>query len=107
MIHVPERNLGEAEGDSSDPAAPAKKRTRRGSRGGKNRRKKPVGEGGALAVAPLEAEEQSVNGAEPEVAARARARARGRSRAGSEPVAEGGDDDWGYTPMSEWGMDER
>ena len=67
VIHVPERNLGEADTDASDPSAPPKKRTRRGSRGGKNRRKKPVGEGAALAVAPLEAEEQSVNGAEPEV----------------------------------------
>jgi ribonuclease G len=106
VIHLPERDLGEADGDD-DGAAPAtpKKRTRRGSRGGKNRRKKPVAAGAAegaaavaegtveeaapLEVAPLEAAEPSANGAEPE-----------------EPEGKP-EDDWGYTPMSEWGMDER
>jgi ribonuclease G len=112
VIHMPERDLGEADGDDgATPAAP-KKRTRRGSRGGKNRRKKPVVAGGVegasveegtveegsveegapLEVAPLEAAEPSANGAEPESA--------------PEPEAKP-EDDWGYTPMSEWGMDER
>jgi ribonuclease G len=114
VIHLPERDLGEADGDD-DGATPAtpKKRTRRGSRGGKNRRKKPVAagaaegattvvegpveEGAPLEVAPLEAFEPSANGAEPESAPEPKA---------EEPEAKP-EDDWGYTPMSEWGMDER
>jgi ribonuclease G len=114
VIHLPERDLGEADSDDDD-AAPAtpKKRTRRGSRGGKNRRKKPVAagaaegattvvegtveEGAPLEVAPLEAAEPSANGAEPESASEPEAH---------KPAADP-EDDWGYTPMSEWGMDER
>jgi predicted RNA-binding protein with TRAM domain len=46
-IHVPSPDLGkdgeaEASADGEQPAAPKKKRTRRGSRGGRNRRKKPA-----------------------------------------------------------------
>ena len=46
-IHVPSPDLGkdgdaEASTDGEQPAAPKKKRTRRGSRGGRNRRKKPA-----------------------------------------------------------------
>jgi len=83
VIHVPDRELGE-DGEAGEPA---KKKTRRGSRGGRNRKKKTAagstsGNGGAVAVedepAPAEAEEPSQNG---------------------EP-------DWGYTPMSQWGLDE-
>jgi ribonuclease G len=62
--------------EDGDGAAPAKKRTRRGSRGGRNRKKKTA----AVAAPPVE--EQSENGA-------------------SAP-----DENWEYTPMSEWGMDE-
>jgi ribonuclease G len=104
VIHVPERSLGEGESDDADPSAPAKKRTRRGSRGGKNRRKKPVGEGAALAVAPLETESPSVNGADPEEPVLER---EPEPEPEPAPAAKGEDDDWGYTPMSEWGMDER
>ena len=106
VIHLPERDLGEAEGDDDGeaPAAP-KKRTRRGSRGGKNRRKKPVGEAAAVGVATLEAtDEPSANGAEPEALDEPPATPEEAPErdAGAEPA-----DGWGYTPMSEWGMDER
>ncbi|HEX3807446.1 MAG TPA: Rne/Rng family ribonuclease, partial [Gaiellaceae bacterium] len=43
VIHLPDRELGAEE--NGDGTAPPKKRTRRGSRGGKNRRKKPAGAG--------------------------------------------------------------
>ena len=80
VIHVPDRALGGDEGDG--PASP-RKRTRRGTRGGRNRKKKPVADGATNAVeAPAE-----VAAAEPE------------------PAAANGDDNWGYTPMSEWGLD--
>jgi ribonuclease G len=47
-IHVPDPGLGQEEGEETagdgenGPAAPVKKKTRRGSRGGRNRRKKPA-----------------------------------------------------------------
>ena len=57
VIHVPDRALdGAGEGDDGDGAAPVRKKTRRGSRGGKNRRKKPAGAAGA-AVATAEPED--------------------------------------------------
>jgi ribonuclease G len=73
-IHVPADDLG-----SDNGAAPAKKKTRRGSRGGKNRRKKPAGTAPAV----------SENGAEPE----------------PEVVIETPEerDPNRYVPMSEWG----
>ena len=79
-IHVPAEDLG-TEGNG---AAPAKKKTRRGSRGGKNRRKKPAG------TAPPVSE----NGTEPEPA--------------TEPEPERPEepeerDPNRYVPMSEWG----
>jgi ribonuclease E len=81
VIHVPDRELT---GDEDvDGAAAAKKRTRRGSRGGRNRRKKTETAAGATATVEAEAPP-------PEEEA---------------PVAPDGD--WGYTPMSEWGLDER
>ncbi len=74
VIHLPDRELTDEGGGA---LTPAKKRTRRGSRGGKNRRKKT-----ATATATVEA---------PEVET-------------TEGPAENGD--WGYTPMSEWGLDD-
>jgi ribonuclease G len=82
VIHVPDRELTDEDGESPTPA---KKRTRRGSRGGRNRRKKPAG------VATVEAELTETD------------------TAPAEPSANGDGDpdrDWGYTPMSEWGLDE-
>src|SRR5581483_5396408 len=63
VIHVPDRELTD---DDAEPATPTKKRTRRGSRGGRNRRKKTaaVGADGATATATAEAEPEP--GPEPE-----------------------------------------
>ncbi len=81
VIHVPDRALG-ADGDGDGPAAP-RKRTRRGTRGGRNRKKKPAADGATAAVeAP-----DDVSAVE------------------AAPGAANGDDNWGYTPMSEWGLD--
>jgi hypothetical protein len=80
VIHLPDRELTDE--DDAAPSA-AKKRTRRGSRGGKNRRKKT-----ATATATAEAPETEA----PEAA-----------EASEEPSENG---DWGYTPMSQWGMDD-
>jgi ribonuclease G len=79
VIHLPDRELTDEDGEAPTPT---KKRTRRGSRGGRNRRKK-TGTAAAVAEAP-EAE-----ASEPET---------------PEQPSENGD--WGYTPMSEWGMDD-
>ncbi len=78
VIHLPDRELTDDE-ETDGPAA-AKKRTRRGSRGGRSRRKKTATTG----TATVEAE--ALAAAEP-----------------GEPSANG---DWGYTPMSEWGLDD-
>ena len=84
VIHVPDRSLGAepaAEANGDEPAAPTRKKTRRGSRGGRNRKKQttavaaPADQNGAEAPAP-----------EPELEQE------------SAP-------DWEYTPMSEWGDD--
>jgi ribonuclease G len=79
VIHVPDRALGEPSEDGAGPA-PAKKRTRRGSRGGRNRRKKTAATTGAAVEAPP-------------------------AEAPAEELADDGGD-WGYTPMSEWDLDE-
>jgi len=71
-IHLPAEDLGE------NGAAPVKKKTRRGSRGGKNRRKRTAA---------------AVNGNEPA----------GQAEPVADPPAEQPDEDWGYVPMSEWG----
>ncbi len=105
MIHVPERDLGETGSENGDAPPAPKKRTRRGSRGGKNRRKKPVvAEGAALEVAPLATDEPSANGAEPEAVDEPETEPDLEPAPDDEPESA---DDWGYTPMSEWGMDER
>ncbi len=91
VIHLPERDLGsESDGEPDDGAASPtpRKRTRRGSRGGRGRKKKTAAATGAALVteAPAPVEEA----VEP----------------APEPGANGSDGDWGYTPMSEWGMDD-
>jgi ribonuclease G len=112
VIHVPDRELGTEE-NGDGPATPAKKRTRRGSRGGRNRKKKPVAVGAEangtepdeledLEAAPeLEAEPEPAS-EEPEIAAEP------EPEAEPKPEPESAEDgDWGYTPMSEWGLDEK
>ena len=83
-IHVPDSDLGEegaAESeqtpsqDGAGPSPAAKKRARRGSRGGRGRKKKAPAAGG---TAPEESAEQ--------------------------PEANG-DGNWEYVPMSEWETD--
>jgi ribonuclease G len=107
VIHVPDRALeGAADGDDGEGAAPVRKKTRRGSRGGKNRRKKPVGAGGAaVATAEPEAADGTEDVSDAEVSD-------AEVSDMPEPVvpepesSENGDGDWGYTPMSQWGLDE-
>ena len=69
--------------NGAEPSVPAKKKTRRGSRGGRNRKKPAVAVGAA----------GSENGAEPVEPAKASAEASGN---GAEPAADE------YVPMSEW-----
>jgi ribonuclease G len=78
VIHLPDRELTDEEDEAPTPT---KKRTRRGSRGGRNRRKKTATAVAGTVEAPV---------AEP-------------AEAPDEPSENG---DWGYTPMSEWGMDD-
>jgi ribonuclease G len=93
IIHVPDRELEASE--DGDASTPAKKRTRRGSRGGRNRKKKTAAAEG----------ESGTNGAGPERDERGRQPGPDTVVAESEPEpAEPGD--WGYTPMSEWGLED-
>jgi ribonuclease G len=95
-IHLPPEDLGEEPADEVEapsengdaPAAAARKKTRRGSRGGKNRRKRAAA-----------AEAASTNGdapaaEEPEVA---------EPQAEAAPATDDPEEDWGYVPMSQWG----
>jgi hypothetical protein len=125
VIHVPGRELG-AEDDGDTPA-PVKKKTRRGSRGGKNRKKKTAAAAGVgVALATTDAAADSLDDAELEPdadAATVRADVEEDAPAAEvavdqpateEPAPEqepeepsqNGDGDWGYTPMSQWGIDE-
>jgi ribonuclease G len=74
----PEATAEPTTAEAASPAAPAKKKTRRGSRGGKNRKKKPATatENGAEAVADTEPAPEA------------------------QPASENGDFD--YVPMAEW-----
>jgi ribonuclease G len=104
LIHVPAETLGRDDGDDEDAVEAAaeaavaengdqpapRKRTRRGSRGGRSRRKR-------TAVAPAE------DGAQPEALADTEAEADAEAEAEPEPEpppAENGGDE--YVPMSEW-----
>jgi ribonuclease G len=116
VIHLPDRELGAAsDEDGESPAAP-KKRTRRGSRGGKNRKKKT---GAATAAGPATVTEEAPEEAPFEALDEAPDEAP-ELEAAPEPEPEpapaaeapsengsGDDEDWGYTPMSQWGLDER
>jgi len=82
---------------SENGAEPRKKKTRRGSRGGKNRRKKPAGATAAV----------SENGSEPEPATEPEIAPEAHEPVlQPEPAAEvtaTQEEAWGYVPMSEWG----
>ncbi|HVV57707.1 MAG TPA: Rne/Rng family ribonuclease [Gaiellaceae bacterium] len=128
VIHVPGRELEEEAGDGE--AAPVKKRTRRGSRGGRNRRKRTTAAAdGALTAEGAVAADGAVDDGEDEPGDLAAELAHEASTNGSEPEAveaelepepepepeaetpeaeaereESGD--WAYTPMSDWGLDD-
>jgi hypothetical protein len=91
VIHVPDRELGtDDQAEDGDESAPVKKKTRRGSRGGKNRKRKTAAATGAAAAPTLAVADESAPDERPE----------------PEVAEQNGDQDWGYTPMSEWGLDE-
>ena len=116
VIHVPGRELGEAE-DGDGTAATAKKRTRRGSRGGKNRRKKPLVAGEAAATELLDPESDAsadsglepdfepapADEREPEPSLEPEQEPERASRPEPELPSENGDGEWTYTPMSRVG----
>jgi ribonuclease G len=92
------------EGPAENGAAPkAKKKTRRGSRGGRNRKKKPatVPADGDGAEPELEPEPEASPEPEPEAAAEL-AEAPSPEPA-EEPEKPDDSEDWSYVPMSEWG----
>jgi ribonuclease G len=89
-----------AEGDE---AAAPKRKTRRGSRGGKNRKKKPAAATNGTEPAS-ESEPEPASASDPEPAlepAPAPARAPDPERE-TEPEPESADGEWEYRPMSEW-----
>ncbi len=98
VIHLPDRDLGtEEEGESTTP----RKRTRRGTRGGRNRKKKTAAAPGTRADAPAVAAEPQPAQAKPQAAQAKPQPAQAKPQA----AQANGDGDWGYTPMSEWGID--
>ena len=110
----------EPEAASENGAAPAKKKTRRGSRGGKNRRKRTAAAGATNGAEPAsETELGSESPDEPEALQEPEAAAPTPEPAPEPEVepepepapvqaaADDGDEDWGYVPMSEWGNDLR
>jgi ribonuclease G len=119
-----EAEVAEAVVADEDGAAPAKKRTRRGSRGGRNRKKKTAATTEAVVIAPvIHVPERGLGEEGEDGAAPAKKKTRRGSRGGrnrkkktaavatavvEEPSGNGSGDaeEWSYTPMSEWGMDE-
>ena len=119
-IHVPSDDLSreapsedgatppeptESEGETPEGETPAKKRTRRGSRGGRGRKKKPAAaeastNGDVPAAAEPETESESAVAVEVEVEV-----APAVEELPGQESSDGGDDEWGYTPMAEWGED--
>jgi len=84
VIHVPERELDEPSEDGADAERP-KKRTRRGSRGGRNRRKKTAA--GASTETEVEAPADEAPSSDGSGSAN-------------------GSGEWEYTPMSQWELDD-
>jgi hypothetical protein len=121
-IHVPSDELGRDGEDEDAPeaeqqpsengATPVKKKTRRGSRGGKNRRKRTAAAGTGANGAETNLAEtngDAVPADEPEEVVEAVVvseepvavipePARPEATTNGDP-----DEDWGYVPMSEWG----
>jgi hypothetical protein len=90
---------GAAPSENGDaPAVPVKKKTRRGSRGGKNRRKRTAAGAGAGASTGASAA-TSENGSEPAPETEPAPEAEREP----EPEAAAQEEEWGYVPMAEWG----
>jgi ribonuclease G len=123
-IHLPAPDLGREDGEEADgdaAATPAKKRTRRGTRGGRNRKKKPAVAGEASENGAAEAvvedeptveapfvEEEPQPEPEAEEAAQPEPEEEPQPTEDEEPSQNGdGESEWGYVPMSEWGDDFR
>lgn len=99
MIHVPGPELGQdgEVSENGDQPPAVKKPTRRGSRGGRNRRKKPAGAAVAAAAGePVEAVESSPSPAIVEVPAPKVAKPESNGAKTEDSDA------WEYTPMSQW-----
>jgi len=112
-IHVPGDELGRDPAEDGaapgDGTAPLKKRTRRGSRGGKKRRK-PAGaavNGAAVEAGPeVDGRDQVADGDLVAVVEEEPTPGGGLvTVVEEEPVAAApaADGEWGYVPMSEWG----
>ncbi|MHB8471012.1 MAG: Rne/Rng family ribonuclease, partial [Gaiellaceae bacterium] len=89
---APAAEGAEAATENGAAPAPVKRKTRRGSRGGKKRRK-PAGASAAVATNGTEPEPAGTE-VEPEPEPEPEA-----------PAAKGDADEWGYVPMSEWADD--
>jgi ribonuclease G len=92
---VVEAEARPAEGESETP--PPKKRTRRGTRGGRNRKRKPAETAAAPAAdEPPAAEAPAAEAAEAEAP---------EAEPVDDELAVADEADWGYVPMSEWETD--
>ena len=96
VIHLPERDL---EAESADGAAAPRKRTRRGSRGGRNRRKKTAAVAGGASTGDGAAADGGSVG-EGSVGERSRV----EDPAPATERSQNGEDAWEYTPMAEWDL---
>jgi hypothetical protein len=117
VIHLPDRELDE----NGDEAAAPKKRTRRGSRGGRNRKRKTATAAGTAVetvepetdaepeIDEPEADEPEID--EPEIdeleidEPEADEPETDEPEIAAEPAeSQNGSDEWQYTPMSEWDL---
>jgi ribonuclease G len=90
-IHLPPEDLDDEPSENGDtPATPGRKRTRRGSRGGKNRRKREAAAAGTT-TEPAD----SATAPEPE--------SRPEPQAEAQPEPEEATENFDYVPMSQWG----
>jgi len=126
VIHMPGREIGDAEGDGDGTAPAARKQTRRGSRGGRNRKPRAAvsavdGEVSDDAGTDVEATEVAVAEVAAPVAASAdevpaaparparkpakRAPTPAKKPESDDATTRESTDDWSYTPMSEWNLD--
>ena len=109
MIHVPDRDLGDEEGEGPRRRASARDVGRAAVATARRRRRRP-GRPWQPRSADDEAEvEAEVEAEAPETEAPVEAEAPAGERADTngEPTEADDDASWGYTPMSEWGLDGR